>query len=271
MGNKMGDQPARLTDNSDYDGDPAWSPDGKSVAFVRGRYGMGTQLHLLDLGSLKDRPIAAPGIRDVAYPMWSPDGRRLLAVGRGDGKAAGVAECDLAAETVRWLPGVPPKISSISPDGKWLAFTVQHKINILVRLLAIGNEDHTHRVHVLDLGTGKLKLVGPKTGLYDWDTRPAWSPDGQRLAWIRNYRKTRCRVLVHDARRKCVRKIVLPREEGRGWGPRVWSPDGLRLACVTRNQSAHRFGLHIVNLGTGQVSRVLTSELEIWLCAWEQP
>lgn len=59
---------------------PAWSPDGRTVAFVRGGP-RASSIWLLDLRTGGTRRLTAGGI-DVA-PAWTPDGKALVFVRRG--------------------------------------------------------------------------------------------------------------------------------------------------------------------------------------------
>ena len=59
---------------------PAWSPDGRVVAFVRGGP-RSSSIWLLDLGTGATRRLTAGGV-DVS-PAWTPDGKALVFVRRG--------------------------------------------------------------------------------------------------------------------------------------------------------------------------------------------
>ena len=77
---------------------PAWSPDGRRLAFISGRSGdrditATNEVYVVDVAdgavSGEEPPEPEPwsqGLADVAAVSWSPDGRRLLAAGgTGDG------------------------------------------------------------------------------------------------------------------------------------------------------------------------------------------
>ena len=62
-----------------HDTQPAWSPDGHRIAFVRGRRWFG--LHVLDLRTGRVRRLAPAGKKvSDSQPAWSPDGRSILFV-----------------------------------------------------------------------------------------------------------------------------------------------------------------------------------------------
>ncbi|MCL4846458.1 MAG: S9 family peptidase [Acidobacteria bacterium] len=75
-----GGEARRLTTHRASDGSPAWSPDGRRIAFVSRREGdSASQLYLLDLDGgepvrLTELPLG------VSDPKWFPDGRRLAVV-----------------------------------------------------------------------------------------------------------------------------------------------------------------------------------------------
>ena len=90
----------QLTSGDWDDMAPAWSPDGRRVAFISGRSSdrdvtATNEVYVLDVagGSLLDEEPGEPelwsqGLTDVAAVSWSPDGSRLLAAGgMGDGLA----------------------------------------------------------------------------------------------------------------------------------------------------------------------------------------
>ena len=59
--------------------DPAWSPDGRSLAFVR-RSGRRRSIWLLDLRSKRAQQLTRGG--DDLFPTWTPDGKALVFVRR---------------------------------------------------------------------------------------------------------------------------------------------------------------------------------------------
>jgi len=75
-----------LTSGPQSDGEPAWSPDGSTIAFVSSRDGGGRHVYAVGAtGGSATRLTAGPGTD--SWPTWSPDGKRI-AYGASQGGAA---------------------------------------------------------------------------------------------------------------------------------------------------------------------------------------
>ena len=155
-----GAAPRRLTRPPEgyLDRGPAWSPDGRRIAFVR-HYGTDEAvedgIYVIDASGRGLRRLQA-GRTETCRISWSPDGRTI---------AAGLALLNVATGEVRVLhaAGVPrePRAVAWSPTG---------------RLLAVAAEDG---VHVVPIDGGRSRHIVTARfvdGL-------AWSPDGKRLAF----------------------------------------------------------------------------------------
>jgi len=77
-----GFNPARLTTDPS-DTVPAWSPDGKQVAFISARSG-NWELYVIDAAGGKERRLTDNRATDVA-PAWSPDGKQLAFLSNREG------------------------------------------------------------------------------------------------------------------------------------------------------------------------------------------
>ena len=76
-----GCRPRQLTDNEPFTGDtsPAWSPDGRRLAFVSGRAGTETvDVYVMRTDGSRVRAVTPTGdTNDSTFPEWSPDGRLI--------------------------------------------------------------------------------------------------------------------------------------------------------------------------------------------------
>jgi dipeptidyl aminopeptidase/acylaminoacyl peptidase len=143
----------------------AWSPSGRSLAYVRvSKPGAGpSQLVTVELATGAERVLAAPAglIRDVA---WSPADDRLAYVVGG---LLHVIRAD-GTHDITISRGVSPLWS---PDGRRLAYT-WYRQNGRLRGLAVIARDGSLN-HLVDT----------------WEGFAAWSPDSRRLVFT-SYKET---------------------------------------------------------------------------------
>lgn len=88
---------------------PAWSPDGRRIAFIGVRAGR-SDLYLIDKAGGARRRLT-DDLAEDATPAWSPDGRYLYLSSRRDG----------AWRIWRLDPDAPADARPVSPVGVWLA------------------------------------------------------------------------------------------------------------------------------------------------------
>lgn len=146
---------------------PAWSPDGKQIAFTSTRDG-NQEIYLIDASGQNLRRITQdPGLD--AHPTWTPDGRQLLfATNRwGDFE---IARVDIQGENVERLTtsrGMDDYPIS-SPDGLWIAF--------------MSNRLGHYEIFIVPIAGGPVQNVSQDAGV---DNFPAWTPQGD-LSWVSN-------------------------------------------------------------------------------------
>src|SRR5438445_533122 len=135
-----GGTPLQLTDGDLSQTQPAWSPDGKQVAFVQDstepdeiRRDVRPQLYVLTIGDKTARRIETGFVENQA-PDWSPDGRALAFVcSKGRGEENDVCVVPTAGGAVRSLTAtwaLDPQNPSWSPDGKTVYFSAETHGNV---------------------------------------------------------------------------------------------------------------------------------------------
>src|SRR5258707_5836910 len=94
-----------LTSNPTYDSSPAWSPDGRFIVYT-GEDSNGVNLMLLNVATLESTPLTR-GSDIYADPIFSPDGKSIAFVLGIQG--TGAARRGAAAVNVNAQEGQPPR------------------------------------------------------------------------------------------------------------------------------------------------------------------
>ncbi|HEV8446517.1 MAG TPA: S41 family peptidase [Gemmatimonadaceae bacterium] len=116
----------KLTDGPLDDVSPAWSPDGRSIAFDRG----GKELRVIDVATKQDRVVAAgqldrPPFLSERQIAWSPDGQWIayLNVGAGQFQNPNIASVNGGGgKPISFLSNAFGNSIAWSPDGTYLLF-----------------------------------------------------------------------------------------------------------------------------------------------------
>lgn len=274
--------------------DPAWSPDGTTLAYVGRRVGEGFTVWTTREGSR--RPVLRlrgrrPETTSIAI-AWSPTGRRLAAAfTTEDTTEIYVVEPNARHVRVRRLPtsGAPyaftwrrdgrlelcldngAKRVTMRPDGRDL----QH-VGACSNRGPVWSPDGTRAALVLRdaNGNGQLWLVGrhggrvPLTNDVPIDPEmhfdyccATWSPDGRRIAFLGNVRDSWLYdAFAFDADGTDRRRLTT---SGARINP---GPDALSFAPDSSTVAFSRGALHVVPAGGGTVRRV--TRASTWSWSW---
>lgn len=234
-------------------GAPAWSPDGKQIAYYAEVGGKPADLFVMDADGSKSRQLTDTSEAE-GYPAWKPDGREIAFESHTSDGNFDVYVMNADGSNVRRLTRDPRRdvAPAWSPDGRKIVFMSdrgRREFNLYwmnadgtdVEQLTSGETDWFpqfspdgrrlafHRwddVHVMDLETRKPTrlTVAPDNGMY-----PTWSPDGSRIAFM-SWRGGPAVIYTMNADGTNQAPLV-QMASGSAIDPR-WSPDGSSIVFV---------------------------------------
>lgn len=167
-----GEPPRRLTTSPAADLSPAWSPDGRTIAFLRGSEPVKCSLILLDLATGKETKLRELRVWYARYTRnlsWTADGKWLVFLENGSTGHSVPRLLSPQTGEIRPLMAAPAKAEylqpAISPDGRSLAYLVDdlQSQHIWVQPLSA---DYSP--------VGEPRMIAP--GKF-----PAWLPHGDLL------------------------------------------------------------------------------------------
>jgi TolB protein len=187
--------------------DPAWSPDGASIAFSSKRSGSSDIYVMRSDGS--DTRRLTTSRKDELHPTWSPDGRHIafgedqkIYVMGADGSARHPITTNLAEDAApAW-----------SPNRRWIAF-VRRQRGDVEREIWVMRPD----------GSGARRV----TSLHGSSINPAWSPDSRRIVFASNIVGSLYHLYIVTVADERVRRLT---RSGPDTFEPAWSPDGSTIA-----------------------------------------
>ena len=198
-----GGEAIAVTSGPGYHFEPAWSLDGARIAFSFQSTG-NLEIGVVNAGGGAEETIASHARVDL-QPAWSRDGQSLFF---SSARAGGwrIHRYDFATGQLTPLAnGIQP---AVSPDGKLLAY-------------------EQSGLRVLDLATNESRMVRDEETEYRME--PAWTPDGQNLVYVTEDKGSNDIRTIPVAGGSPVDLTV--DTERHEMSPTV-SPDGTRMAFV---------------------------------------
>jgi Tol biopolymer transport system component len=214
---------------------PAWSPDGRRIAFVESYPDY--EMYVINSDGSEEQELSRG-----ETPVWSPDGRKIaFVVGVAfDSSEIYVMNADGSEQRRLTRNAASDFAPAWSPDGRRIAFR--------------SRRDGNWEIYVMNAnGNAQRRLTRNLT--YDGD--PAWSPDGRRIAFVSNWQ-----IFVMNADGSGKRRLT--RSAGHDASP-GWSPEGQTITFerrlgrrstgpCSRCASASIFEVYVMNAnGSGQL------------------
>jgi Tol biopolymer transport system component len=248
---------------------PAWSPDGKRLAFVSRRSG-DYDLYVADADGTDPREFTRRGTDEIA-PAWSPDGKRLAFV---RGSAGGYSTEDERfgiyvinrdgshPRRVTKKPGYFQDTPTWSPNGKWIAFALEDSVEVMRTELDL------YLVHPNGRRLHRLTQTAAD------ERNPSWAPDGTRLLFDRTPDGSGGHDLgvLKLGTRKTHLLIAAATDDSQP----TWSPDGTMIAFTRWTYPSDdpdlenpRGAIYLADTNGANVRRLSIDSNDAWNAAWQ--
>ena len=250
--NADGSDVRRLTPNPENDRDADWSPNGHDIAYAIDKPDAPKSFEVARMtadGKRHRKLTTSPTDEASSQPSWRPDGKGILFRRGGPGDVGSIWQMGLLGKRprLRFAPPHDPLFATWSPNMKRVLFAAI--------VSPLGDTDRG--IFTMEAKGGRLRTLFDVAGSYD--SAPAWSPDGRRIAFesdadVDGANPEHDREIWTMAANGSHR-VQLTHNALHDEGP-AWSPDGRMLAFTSGLDDTHG-DIHVMS-AAGRHVRALT-------------
>lgn len=261
--NADGSNVTQLTNHPANDLIPAWSPDGRKIAFTSTRDGNANVYVMNADGSnvtqLTDHPSGS------WWPAWSPDGQQIAFASGRDGNP--FINLDENLDDIYVMnadgSGVTRITNTPAVDESYPAWSPGTRIALVPITQYIGSDFYDFTIHVMDADGSNLTRLG-ETGL-----APAWSPDDRKIAFL-DFRfrdgESSGDIYTMNADGSGLARITTHPSDDTD---PTWAPNGLWIAFSSERDGGEDKGdIYIKQLDGGRVIRLTDDDSDETNPAW---
>lgn len=198
LGNSLDENTERLTDYVGKDGQAQWSPIDNQFVFVSGRSGSG-DLFMFDMTTRQSRQLTR-ATSPFLYPEWSPNGKSIAVIS-GNNENHDIYllrnfsnEDDSMVQVTNW--NADDLRPMWSPDGQKIAFYTNYNES---------GDDRIWSIAVVDVSVSMpvkheelVNSIVAYNVMPDVERGPAWLPDSQKMAYVKNSKQEYNPIYVVD-------------------------------------------------------------------------
>jgi len=242
---------------------PRFSPDGSQIAFTSDRAG-GDNIWIMDMNGENKKQVTKETFRLLNNPTWSPDGQFIAArkhfttsrsLGTGEiwlyhtSGGTGVKLVKKPSEAHQKELGEP----MFSPDGEYIYYS-QNTTRGPIFEYAQNSNQQLFQIKRYELATGDITVAAGGAG---GAVRPAPSPDGQYLAYVKRVR-AKSKLFIKNIKSSEERMVFdhLDQDMQETWAvqgvyPNMdWSPDSLSLYFWANGQ------IHKIDIADNNIEHI---------------
>ncbi len=239
-----GSNQTRLTNNSNHDLAPKWSPDGNKIAFysdIDGNY----EIYIMNSDGTNQSNLTN-NLAPDSSPSWSPDGSMIAFTSNRDvNQEIYVMNKDGSNQNNLTNNLASDSSPSWSPDGAKIAFSSYRDGNYDIYIM---NTDGSNQTRLLTNGYN-----------------PSWSPNGAKIAFT-SYRDGNNEIYIMDANGS--NQIRLTNNSASDNYP-SWSPDGAKIA-FSYNRDGDNQEIYVMDADGSNQTRLTNNSNDDFYPSWTQ-
>jgi Tol biopolymer transport system component len=247
--NADGSNPQRLTNWRQWDGYPAWSPDGTQIAYYGYLSSKDWVIKVMNSDGGNVRQLTDNGICDGA-PYWSSDGTQIAYSSDADCTAEHreiyVMNADGTGQRNVTNHDADETGSSWSPDSQQIVFA--------------SDRDGDYEIYAMSADGGNVRQLTENEAQ---DLMPAWSPLGGQIAFVSD-RDGNDEIYLMDVNGDRVQRLT--DSPAVDWFP-TWSPDGSKLLFNSKRDG--NLEIYVMDVDGSKVQRLTNDPADDFNAVWQ--
>lgn len=230
---------------------PAWSPDGKKIAFMSNRDG-NYEIYILNIESvikdIDDKEQKNLTNKEGAWdgdPAWSPDGKKIAFASTRDGNYE-IYLIDVDGKNVKRLTESKgdDRFPNWSQDGKKIVFMSESK------------KSGSPEIYIMDADGKNPKQLTNNTH-NEWS--PVYSPDGKKIVFGSDREKNKPAIYIMDIDGKNQEKIADSIAHHKAAS---WSSDGKKIVFEVEKEGKHE--IYVMDVDGKNLTKIADGEQPAW-------
>jgi Tol biopolymer transport system component len=238
---------------------PAWSPDGRWIAYIVHQSDNNWPMYIIGSDGNNRQQLLTGDL--YHFPSWSPDGTQLACSRNGnlwimdvavEGNTITIAD----QRQLTFLDRQDASVPSWSPDGRQIVFA-----SMLgdARGTADYFDPNSAEIYIVNAdGTDLHKLTDDAVS----DSAPDWSPDGSQIVFA-SARDGDYEIYVMDADGRNIRPLT---DDPASDGSPAWSPDGTQIVFASDRDGNNE--IYVMNADGSDQVRLTNTPLQEFMPAW---